>query len=141
MSTPLFFVKDLGRLIPRDDAASAAMSKIKHGDVVQVEIKRPRNIMHHRKFFALLNLVFENQSKYESPEHLLAALKASVGHCDFLPGKDGMLIAVPKSIAFHKMDQTAFEAFYDRCIDKIARHFLPGVDSDDLRREVEELLR
>jgi hypothetical protein len=141
MSTPTHFRKDFDRLIPCDDAASAMLMKIKHGDVVQVEIKRPRNIMHHRKFFALINLVFENQAKYESPEHLLAALKASVGHCDFLPGKDGMLVAVPKSIAFHKMDQTAFNEFYDRCIDKIARHFLPGVDSDDLRREVEELIR
>jgi hypothetical protein len=52
-----------------------------------------------------------------------------------------MLVAIPKSIAFHKMDQTEFEAFYDRCIDKIARHFLPGVKSEDLRREVEELIR
>ena len=141
MSTSLFFRKEFARLIPCDDAASAALAKIKHGDAVQVEIKRPRNIWHHRKFFALLNLVFENQDKYEEPEHLLAALKASVGHCDFLPGKDGMLVAVPKSIAFHKMDQTAFNEFYDRCVDKIARHFLPGVDSEALRREVEELIR
>jgi hypothetical protein len=87
MSTPTHFRKDFGRLIPCDDAASAMLMKIKHGDVVQVEIKRPRNIMHHRKFFALINLVFENQAKYESPEHLLAALKASVGHCDFLQGQ------------------------------------------------------
>jgi hypothetical protein len=141
MSTPLHFRKDFGRLVPCDDAAAAMLAKIKHGDVVQIEVKRPRNIMHHRKFFALLNLVFANQDKYDQPEHLLAALKASVGHCDFLPGKDGMLVAVPKSIAFHKMDQTAFNEFYDRCVDKIARHFLPGVDSAALRAEVEELIR
>ena len=139
--TKLFMRKDLGRLVPADDAARAALSKIKHGSDIEVEIRRPRNIQHHRKFWALLNLVFENQDKYEEPEHLLAALKASVGHCDFLPGKDGMLVAVPKSIAFHKMDQTAFNEFYDRCVDKIARHFLPGVDSEALRREVEELIR
>jgi hypothetical protein len=141
MPTPHHFRKDFGRLVPCDDVASAALAKIKHGAVVQVEIKRPRNILHHRKFFALLNLVFENQDKYEEPEHLLAALKTSVGHCDFLPGHNGMLVAIPKSIAFHKMDQTEFEAFYDRCVDKIARHFLPGVKSEDLRREVEELIR
>ena len=141
MSTPLFFRKDFARLIPADDAASAALAKIKHGDEVQVEIKRPRNIRHHRKFFALMQLVYQNQEKYDSLEHLVAALKAAVGHCDFLPGKDGMLVAVPKSIAFHKMDQVSFNEFYDRCIDKIARHFLLGVDSDALRAEVEELIR
>lgn len=141
MPTLLFFRKDFGRLVPADDAASAALTKIKHGSDVQVEIKRPRNIRHHRKFFALMQLVYQNQEKYDTIEHLVAALKAAVGHCDFLPGRDGGLIAVPKSIAFAKMDQVSFDAFYDRCIDVIARHFLPGVDSDELRAEVEELIR
>jgi hypothetical protein len=141
MSTPLFFKKDWSRLVPADDAASAALAKIKHGDEVQVEIKRPRNIRHHRKFFALMQLVYQNQEHYDSIDHLIAALKTAVGHCDLVPGKGGVMIALPKSIAFAKMDQTAFDEFYDRCIDIIANHFLPGVDSAALRAEVEELIR
>ena len=141
MSTPLFFRKELGRLVPTDEAASAALAKLKLGADVQVEIKRPRNILHHRKFFALMQLVYQNQEHYDSIEHLIAALKTAVGHCDLVPGKGGTLIALPKSIAFHNMDQTAFEEFYDRCIDIVAKHFLPGVDRDELRREVEEFLK
>jgi len=141
MSTPVFFRKDFGRLVPADDAASAVLQKIKHGTDVQVEIKRPRNIKHHRKFFALMQLVYQNQEHYDSIDHLVAALKTAVGHCDLVPGKGGVMIALPKSIAFHSMDQTAFDEFYDRCIDIIAKHFLPGVDSDALRAEVEELIR
>lgn len=141
MSTPIFFRKELGRLVPADEAASAALAKIKLGADVQVEIKRPRNIKHHRKFFALMQLVYQNQEHYASLEHLVAALKTAVGHCDLVPGKTGVLVALPKSIAFHSMDQSAFDEFYDKCIDIIAKHFLPGVDSDQLRSEVEELIR
>jgi len=143
MSAPMFFRKEIGgKLTPCDEHAVAALSKVKTGDSVVVEIRRPRNLRHHRKFWALVNLVFNNQEHYESPDHLVAALKTTVGHCDLVPSKDGStMVALPKSIAFHRMDQTAFEAFYDKCIDVIARHFLPGVDSDALRAEVEELLR
>lgn len=142
MSTPLFFRKDFARLVPADDAAEAALSKIAFGADVQVEIKQPRNIKHHRKFWALANLVAENQEHYETAEQVVAALKAATGHCDWFPMKDGEhMVAIPKSIAFHKMDQIEFNQFYDRCIAVIARHFLPGVQGDALRSEVEELLR
>lgn len=98
--------------------------------------------MFHRKFWALANLVADNQDHYDGPEQVVAALKAATGHCDWLPMRDKKhMVAIPKSIAFHKMDQTEFAAFYDKCIDVVASHFLPGVDSAALRQEVEEFLR
>jgi hypothetical protein len=48
---------------------------------------------------------------------------------------------IPKSIAFNRMDQGEFNEFYDRCLDVIAQHFLPGVTRDELRQQVEELLK
>jgi len=141
MTAPAFFRKELGGLRPEGDTATAVLGKIKLGDVVKVEIKRPRNLAHHRKFWALMNLVFENQEHYESVENMVAAMKTAVGHCDFMPSKDGnTMIAIPKSIAFHKMDQTEFETFYENCLNVIAKHFIPGIDKDDLRKEVESFL-
>jgi hypothetical protein len=35
------------------------------------------------------------------------------------------------------MDQTAFSDFYNRVCDLICKHFLPGVESDALREDVE----
>lgn len=142
MAQPIFFRKDIGKLVPADDAAQAVLSKIKLGAEVQVDIRRPRNTRHHRKLWALANIVADNQEHYETPEQVVAALKAATGHCDWFPMKDGEhMVAIPKSIAFHKMDQTEFETFYDRCIQVVAKHFLPGVESDALRAEVEEFLR
>jgi hypothetical protein len=130
-----------GKLVPADEASRAILSKIKTGDVVRVEVKRPRNTAHHRKFFALLNVVFENQEAYENPDHLLLALKYAVGHCDIVIAKDGSKMPIGRSIAFHKMNQAEFEAFYEKCLDVIAKHFLPGVETDALRAEVEGFLQ
>ena len=132
--------KNLNSLCPIDGRSEEVFRKIKHGDDVLVEIKRPRNIKHHRKFFVLINLVFENQDRYASVEQLLAAIKIALGHCETLILADGTVNYLPKSIAFHKMDQTQFEEFFNRCCDLIAKHFLPGVTSDNLRREVESLI-
>ena len=141
MATPMFFKKDGNRLAPCDEKAEAVLSRIKNGAELRIEITRPRNIRHHRKFYALVNLVFQNQESYKTVDHLVAALKAAVNHCDVIQGADdSTLILAPKSISFGSMDQTAFDEFYDRCIDVIAKSFLSGVDEDDLRREVEEFL-
>jgi hypothetical protein len=45
-------------------------------------------------------------------------------------------VYIPKSISFAKMSQEEFSAFYNRCCDLIAKHFLPGVTSAELHAEV-----
>lgn len=155
MTAPLFFTKDLRSLRPSNDAAEEALGKIKLGAEVQVEIKRPRNLQHHKKFWKLASVVVDNQERYATPEHLVDGLKVATGHCDTHLGKPETvscphcggsfahqtIIYVPHSISFASMNQTEFEAFYSRCIDIIARHVIPGIDKDDLRHEVEEFLR
>jgi hypothetical protein len=140
--TATAWMKELGgKLVPADEASRAILTKIKTGEVVRVEVKRPRNTAHHRKFFALLHIVFENQEAYENPDHLLLALKYAVGHCEIVIAKDGSKMPLGRSIAFHKMDQSEFEAFYEKCLDVIAKYFLPGVETDALRAEVEGFLQ
>lgn len=153
-AAPLFFRKDLGALRPANDAAEQAMSKVKHGTEVRVEMRRPRNLQHHKKFWALASIVADNQEHYASAEHLVDALKVATGHCETHAGKPETvacphcggtfkhqtIIYVPHSISFKSMDQAEFEAFYERCLDIVAKHVIPGIDKDDLRREVEGFL-
>jgi hypothetical protein len=139
-AAPAFFHRDLGAFRPASPEAEAMLQKIKLGDVVRIKVERPRNIQHHKKFFALVGLVFRNQDHYQSQEHLLTALKVALGHCDTVICKDGNPAYIPLSISFAKMDQTEFDAFYTRTLDLIAKHFLPGIDKEDLRNEVEGFL-
>lgn len=134
--------KTLGTLRPADDASRNALTKIKNGDYVTVEVKRPRNSKMHRLYWALISLVWENldQERYPSAEDLHAAVKIATGLRTTIVLPDGTHGFIPGSIAFHKMTQDEFTAFYDRVCDLMAKHFLPGVTSAELKREVQEMI-
>jgi len=133
--------KHLGSLRPTDSAGEDALRKIGNGEVVSIELKRPRNVKHHRLFWALMTIVHENmdEARYPTVEDLVAAIKIAAGLRTRIVLPSGDVGFIPGSIAFHKMDQAAFSDFYDRVCDLIAKHFLPGVTSDQLRAEVETM--
>mgnify|MGYP001616039350 FL=1 len=132
--------KDLGSLIPVDEAGEEALRQIKNGDLIHIEVKRTRNINHHRKYWAMVHLVFANQSRYETPQLLHSALKISSGHYDMLTMPNGHVYKIPKSTSFEKMDQIEFSQYYDRVCDLVAKYFLPGVDVESLKSEIEEII-
>lgn len=126
------------RLEPVDDAGKDVLAKVKLGSVVMVEYKRPRNVAHHRKFWALISLIYQNQTRYKSPEDLCDAIKVYVGHSKVLRMTDGREVHTPLSIAFHAMDQASFDGFYDKVVDVVCAEIIPGLDREDLRRELME---
>ena len=133
--------KHLGSLRPIDDFGLQTLRKIKNGDAVTVEIRRPRNLAHHKMFWALMTIVHENmdEARYPTVEDLVSAIKIAAGLRTRIVLPSGDVGFIPGSIAFHKMSQDEFSAFYDRVCDLIAKHFLPGVTSDQLRAEVETM--
>tara|TARA_R110000737_G_scaffold349233_1_gene384948 strand:- start:181 stop:600 length:420 start_codon:yes stop_codon:yes gene_type:complete len=130
--------KHHGKLEAIDDAGEEALRHIK-GDVM-VEVKQPRNIQHHRLYFALLGKVFTNQDHYKTLEELGAALKVACGICQTFTLKNGQKVYIPGSISFAKMQQPEFNEFYSNAIDVVCKHFLPGVESADLRNEIQEIV-
>lgn len=135
------FRKAFGALRPVDEDGERALRSFRNGDLVQLEIKRPRNLKHMRKFFALMQLVYENQERYATVEALVNAIKISIGHYDVLALPNGDRAQIPKSIAFHAMDQVAFEKFYDQVIKLVVVHFLPHVTEEFLERKIQDLVR
>lgn len=140
--TRFLAAKSLGSLRPVDDVGEDALRKIGQGEVIEVEIKRRRNIKHHRMYWALITLVWQNMDgdRYPTAEDLHAAVKIAAGLRTTIVLPNGDVGYIPGSTAFHKMDQTAFDAFYDRVCDLIAKHFLPGVTSAELKREVRSMI-
>ena len=136
--TKFLAIKKLNTLRPLDEAGEVALGSIGDGETVTVEIRKTRNPQHHRMFWALMTLVWDNldHERYPTVENFVAAVKIGTGHREtvFLP--NGKEIYIPKSISFSKMDQMEFGAFYDRVCDLIAEHWLPGVTSAELKAEV-----
>ncbi len=136
---PLVFRRELFGLAATDDASEAALASVKLGECVELRMRRPRNLQMHRLFWKLMQTVYENQSHYKSADEVCTAFKFAVGHVDSIKTARG-IIQVPRSIAFAKMDQPAFKAFFNAAIKFCVEEVIPGMASEALEREVMELV-
>jgi len=134
--------KMLGTLRPVDSAGEEAMSRIKNGSLVQIEVKQPRSLQHHRLYWALVSLVWDNidHARYPSIEDLHGAIKIAAGIRTRIELPNGEVGFMPGSIAFHKMSQDEFNSFYNTVSDLISKHFLPGVTGSVLKQEVSAMI-
>lgn len=125
-----------------DDAAREYLRKVKLGDVVKCEIIRPRSVKYHRRFFAMLTTVHQTCGDWPDVEALLRELKFRAGLVDVQrvvdrqTGEELATLQIPRSIAFHAMDDDEFRAFVERCIRIICEEMVPGLDDAVLREEV-----
>lgn len=140
MADTFICINRLGVLAPIDEPGRQAVAKVGHGKQVLVTVKKARNPYHHRKLFAMLGIVLANQNHYKDVDQLLGACKLATGHCDLVKTKHGV-VGLPKSIAFHALDQIAFAGFYDKAVQWVVEEVIPGLSARDLNAEVEEELR
>ncbi len=117
------------------------METMKPGTWLRIEASTPRHGKHHRKFFALLQLVAENSETYDTAEKALVAVKLIVGHFEpAIHPETGELVQIPKSIAFESMDQDQFDVFYSAAIDGVLRHVLPHLDAEKADRLIDMIV-
>lgn len=135
----VMMVKKLGGLHPTDEQAAKLVRSLKLGEMVSVEIKRPRNVAFHAKFFSMLRIIFDNQDGYKSMEDLLEVLKLRTGHCHTIETKHGD-IKITNSISFAQMDDLEFADFYDRVCAWVCSEVIPGLDRQGLDEEVRNQL-
>jgi hypothetical protein len=92
----------------------------------------------------MLQIVWEStviQDRYPKVDNLLDALKLAMGHCEPVTLPDGTTAMKVKSIAFESMDQAAFEEFYNQAVEIIATRLVPHLDREELKREVERMIK
>jgi len=137
--TKIDMAKTLSGLQPVYEDGEKVIRGLKLGEIVSVDVVRPRNGKFHNKFFALLNLIYQNQETYKSLDVMLSVCKLKTGHYDVvtLEGKEWHL---PKSISFANMDDAEFKDFYDRVCQWIIEDVIPGLDRRGLDEEVRNKL-
>ena len=128
-----------GKLVPVDQDAVVLCARYS-GKEVLAGVTRPRNLRHLKKFFALINLLWETTvcgEKYPSKEALRWALTMAAGYVEIIPTRNGPR-EVPKSIAFENMNQDDFDDLYAACIKLVLTEILPDVTEKDLENELLE---
>ena len=127
--------RKLAGLYPVDETGEAVIRKFNMGEVVSVDVTRPRNLAFHRKLFAMLNIVLDNQDHFKSVDDLLEVCKLRTGHCHTVLTKAGE-VKITDSISFAAMDQDAFNNFYNRACAWVCSEVIPGLSQQDLDDEV-----
>jgi hypothetical protein len=124
-------------LRPADDAGAEVLQGLKVGAFVAVEVTRPRNIQHHRLYWALVSHIADAIDA--DREAVSDVLKLRTGHCTIVQTKKER-ISLPRSISFSKMDQAEFRVFFERCVRVVCEEFLPGQKPSALTREIEQMV-
>jgi hypothetical protein len=123
-----------------------ALRHVKLGEEVTCDVRRVRNPKRNAWFWACMGLVHSNltealAAKYPTRAKLVDAMKVLTGWCDTFWLPDGREVIRPRSIAFHAMSEPDFAAFCERCMELVSKYLLPGVNPDDLRREIDNSAR
>jgi len=110
--------------------------KNKIGDDVKAPWKRRRQLWRHKKYFALLNIAFENwepgeiNSKYGKPEKNFDRFRKDIailcGFYSVVVRLDGSSRVEADSISFAKMDEQAFRDLYSKTVDLLIKNVYGG---------------
>ena len=105
-----------GALYPDGDDSAAVFEKIPRDKPLHCEIKVPRSTQMHRLFWALCQRIAQGMGRDDiTADTVCTEFKLATGHCDIYRSKRYGEVRVPRSIAFHKMDNIEFRDFFNRC--------------------------
>ena len=127
-----------GKIIPLYDSDYDKFKRVPKDKEVLVEIKQQRNSKFHRKFFALINMVFENQDTYIDLDTFRKDLTIEAGFYTEYVDFHGELKRESKSISFAKMDEIEFSKLYGKFIDTVIR--ILKWDSEMIEENIESYL-
>lgn len=116
-----------GSFTPSDNNDYNEAKKVKVGEYVKCT--RTRNVKHHKKAFALLNLWFENQDRFQEFEIARKVITIRAGYYDIAPTKDGEPYYIPKSLSFENMSQSDFEKWYEATLNIVAKDLEQSPDA------------
>jgi hypothetical protein len=124
-------------LIPSLPEDEEKLARWRNGEILEIEIRKPRNLKFHRKFFALLNIAFDNQDRYDNFEAFRAEVIMRCGYFNTHIHLSGKQSFSPKSISFGAMDQMEFEKLYSEAINVIIKYFMPKANEETVNKMVE----
>ncbi|UWF82027.1 MAG: Protein of unknown function (DUF1367) [Bacteriophage sp.] len=131
-------------LVPLHDSDLDLKKRLRVGSVVRCKVSNPRNYEHHKKFFALVRLTFDNlplplveKWNIRNEYDMLRRFKRDLGYFTNTINEYGEHEIEYLSISFAAMEQYEFEQFYNQCIDLVLFKYIKGIDKQDLITEIE----
>lgn len=133
-------------LMPAHESDLEYVKKLPNHQPIRCSVKRMRNPQFHRKFFALLNYLYD----IWEPEQNLVGEKnfdrfrkdiiILAGFYERYVRLNGDTRIEPRSISFAAMDEDEFADLYQKVIDVGIKYVATNYTSDELNRVVEGIM-
>lgn len=121
------------------------LSELRVGATATLKFWVPRSPKFHRLHFAMLKALFDAQEQFADPDELRAWLQVGAGHCEFVPGPKGRMVALPKSISYERLDDAEFSEHHEKVkaflrSEHALRFLYPHLDEAKASEMIETLL-
>ena len=127
-----YLVKQNGRLYPADQSEAEKLNGIEPNKPIKCKLSNLRNYENHKRFFALMNLVFENQDKYESLDVMRKEIIMRTGRYISHHHLNGAISYHPQSISFDSMQEDEFKQLFSDAINVCLKHFCTNMTEQQL---------
>ena len=114
---------DDGKLQGLGEKASRAFDRFKRateemavGDTMRFGFWIPRAPGPHRAHFKLLHAIFDQQEQFDDADEFRKWVEVGAGFCTFVPGPGGRMVALPKSIAWDRLEEADFEEHHRKVV-------------------------
>lgn len=93
------------------------LHELEPGEIFTLDFWFPRNPKLHGLHFALLTAAYEAQEQFADFDQFRQWAQVGAGHCDFVPGPTGRMVALPRSINWRTIDDADFAEHHERVKD------------------------
>lgn len=115
---------------------------LEFGEVIEVSAKMVRCPDNHRRFFAMLNIVFQNQEHFKSMDDMREYLICKTGRFREIEYPGGYKHYKALSMSYASMDEAEFERLKEDVCDAALKYLLPqGSVRVEIMEEVENIIK
>lgn len=120
------------------------VDRLQPGELMWFSTWFERSGPYHRRHMAMLGTLYDAQEQFGDFDDFRKWTQVGAGYCDFVPGPNGRMVALPRSIAYHKIDQAEIEDLHLKTKDFLrtarALEYLWGHLDENQRGEMIETL-
>ena len=149
----IFLTKRCGVLMPASESDTEKLATLAEGETIRADLKRPRNIGYHRKYFALLDVLYnifepvvDGEKWYngvqpvKNRERFRKDIAIATGHYELVVNIKGEVRAEAKSISFAAMDDAEFSKLYSLTIDYGLQRIAVGKTREQIDQWVSQIM-
>lgn len=117
------------------------LCKLNENEFLDIKTWKERNILFHKKYFALMNASIYHLPEYIDQEfHNIDNFRKYVtiltGRFNLIPSLKGESIPEAHSIKFDKIDDEEFKSLYSDSINVILKYFLKDISKEDFENDI-----